>query len=261
MPTLPPDQLFLTYLPHIKRVATHACRKACFSREDTEDFISDVQCKMIEGDYAVFRKFQGKSTLETYLTVVVRRHFQDHLNHIWGKWRPSAEAVRLGPLAIQLDRLLHRDGFSLDEAHEILRTNHHIEISLHELAALARKLPRRNPPRRMESDEVLKDYAHEGPDPAETVIDKEERTRCQEILGFLEEAMAPLSDEDALLVRMSVKYKVAEIARILRIEQKPLYPRLDKILKALRRDLEGRGVRPEEIEEILGTSEGGDDEE
>lgn len=261
MPTLPPDQLFLTYLPHIKRVATHACRKACFSREDTEDFIADVQCKMIEDDYAVFRKFQGKSTMETYLTVVVRRHFQDHLNHIWGKWRPSAEAVRLGPLSIQLDRLLNRDGFSLDEAHEILRTNHHIEISLHELAALARKLPRRNPPRRMESEEVLKDHADEGLDPAETVIDKEERTRCQEILGFLEEAMARLSDEDALLVKMSAKYKVSEIARILRIEQKPLYRRLEKILNALREDLEARSVCAEEIKGLLGTPRGGNEGE
>lgn len=245
MANLPPDQLFLTYLPHIKRVATHACRKACFSREETEDFIGDVQCKMIEDDYAVFRKFQGKSTMETYLTVVVRRYFQDHLNHIWGKWRPCAEAVRLGPLAILVDRLLHRDGFSLDEVHKILQTNHHIEISLWELATLVKKLPRRNPPRRMETEEILKDLPAEELDPADEVIDKEKRARLQEILGFLKEEMAELPDEDALLVRMSAEFKVSQIARTLGLEQKPLYRRLEKILKTLREALKRRGIDDE----------------
>lgn len=256
MTTLPPDQIFLAHLAHIERAAEHFARKAGFSREEIEDFVSHVKCKLIEDDYSILRKFQGKSSVKTYLTVVIQRMFQDHLNHIWGKWRPSAEAERLGPLAVLLDRLLHRDGYSLDEAYEILRTNHHIEISLHELAALASKLPRRNPPRRMEGEETLEDRPDEGLDPAEQAIAKEKRARRQEILGFLKEAVARLSAEDALLVRMSTRFKVSEIARNLHLEQKPLYRRLDKILKALREDLERRGVRPEEIEEILGTPGG-----
>lgn len=255
MTTLPPDQLFLAQLAHIERAAEHFARKAGFSREEIEDFVSHVKCKLIENDYSILRKFQGKSSVKTYLTVVIQRMFQDHLNHIWGKWRPSAEAERLGPLATLLDRLLHRDGYSLDEAYEILRTNHHIEISHQDLANLVDKLPHRNPPRRMEGEETLEDHPDEGLDPAEQAIAKERNARRREILGFLKEAMARLSGEDALLVRMSTRFKVSMIARTLQLEQKPLYRRLEKILKALREDLERRGVRPEEIEKLLGGPE------
>lgn len=261
MTNLPPDQLFLAHLPHIERAATHFARKAGFGKEEIEDFVSHVKCKLIEDDYAIIRKFQGKSSVKTYLTVVIRRLFLDHLDHIWGKWRPSAEAERLGPLAVRLERLLHRDGHTLDEAYEILRTNDHLEVTLWELAQLAHKLPSRHPRRQMEGEETLEHRPDEGLTPEEDVIDKEKGARRQEILGFLKEAMARLPDEDALLVKMSAELKVSQIARNLHLEQKPLYRRLEKILKALREDLEGRGVRPEEIEEILGTPGDGDEGE
>src|SRR4028119_1161719 len=103
-----PQDLFLAHLPHIEKVATHACRKRRFSPEETEDFISLVQLKIIEDDYAVLCKFQGKSTLKTYLTVVIERQFLDHLNHLRGKWRPSAEAKRPGPPGLQLGPTGHR---------------------------------------------------------------------------------------------------------------------------------------------------------
>lgn len=261
MPILPPDQLYLTHLDHIERVASHFSRKAGFSREETQDFISHVHLKLIEDDYAIIRKFQGKSSFKTYLTVVIRRLFLDYLDHKWGKWRPSAEAERLGDLAVRLEKLLHRDGHSLDEAYEILRTNDHLEITRWELAKLARKLPPRHPRRQMEGEETLEHWPDEGLTPEEQVIAEEKRARCQEILGFLKKALEQLAPEDALLAKMKGSFQVSQIARNLHLEQKPLYRRLEKILKALREDLEGRGVRPEEIEEILGTPGGGDEGE
>lgn len=251
LPPTPPDQLFLAHLPHIEKVAAHACRQKGFSREETEEFISTVKIKIMEEDYAVLRKFKGKSSLQTYLTTVVRNFLQDYLNHIWGKWRPTAEAERLGPVAIQLDKLLNRDGFSFGEACEILRMNHHIEASPQELDDLAAKLPYRNPPRRMEGEETLENRPTQEVAPDQRVLAKEKAAQKKQALQLLKDAMRRLSPEDSLLARMSCELKISQIARTLRLEQKPLYRRLEKIYKTLRNDLEGQGLRPEEIGGIL----------
>lgn len=247
--------MFITYLPHIQRVATHLCRRHGFSREETQDFVSSVQLKLIEDDYAVFRKFQGKSSMETYLTVVINRLFLDHLDHRWGKWRPSEEAKRLGPLAIQLDRLLHRDRLTLGEACETLLTNHHVEASRQELEDLAARLPHRNPPRRMEGEESLEDRASEEVSPDDRLGALEGKTRLGEILEMLKEILAQWPAEDALLVKMSCDFKISDIARRLGLEQKPLYRRLERLFKTLRQELEKRGVRPEEIGGLLSIPE------
>lgn len=253
------EQLFLAYLPHIEKVAAHSCRQKGFSREETEEFISSVKIKIMEEDYAVLRKFQGKSSLKTYLTTVVRNFLQDYLNRIWGKWRPSAEAERLGPVAIQLDKLLSREGFSFDEACEILRTNHHVETSLQEFEDLAAKLPRRTPPRRMEGEETLENRPTDEMAPDEQVIAKEMGTQKRRVLQFLKDAMRRLPPEDSLLARMSCELKISQIARTLRLEQKPLYRRLEKIYKTLRSDLESQGIHPDEIGGILGGPEDEDE--
>lgn len=254
-----PQDLFLAHLAHIEKAARHACRRRGLRPEDTEEFVSCVYEKMIVDDYAVIRKFQGKSTLETYLTVVIERLFLDHQNHRLGKWRPSAEAERLGPVAILLERLLYRDGLSLNEACEILRTNYRVGASLQELHDLVVKLPRRISPRRMEGEEGLENRPTEGMDPEQTVISREEQIRHEAVLGFLREAVAKLSPEDALLVRMSCDgFKISEIARALKLEQKPLYRRLMRIYEALRQDLERDGVRPDEIAGLCGAED--DDE-
>lgn len=250
----PPDQLFLTHLPHIERVATHACRRHGFSREDTQEFVSAVKCKIIEDDYALFRKFQGKSSLKTYLTVAVNNFFKDHLDHIWGKWRPSAEAVRLGGLAIQLEKL-HRDGFTLSESCEILVTNHHVEATRQELEDLASKLPHRNPPRRMESEEALENRPAEDLSPDEQVEVRETADRRQVVLRYLKDALKRLAPEDALLARMSCEFKISQIAQKLRLDQKPLYRRRETILKTLRQDLESHGVQADEIGGLLSIPE------
>jgi len=260
MTTLPPDQLFLAHLPHIKGVAAHACRRHGFSHEETEEFISCVQLKIIEAEYAVIRKHKGESSLKTFLTVVIQHLFQDHLNHLWGKWRPSQEAKRLGPLAIQLERLMSRDRLSFNEACETLRTNHHVEATRQELEDLAAKLPHRTPPRRMENEETLENRPSKELTPDERLESQEAEARWQEIIEILKDVLKQLPAEDALLAKMSCELKVSEIARQLKLEQKPLYRRLEKILNTLRQELERRGVRADEIRGLLGAPEDEDDE-
>ena len=249
------EQLYLAYLPHIERAARYVCRRYHFSQEGTEEFVSVIRTKIFDYDYAVLRKFQGKSTLETYLTVVVRRGFKDHLNHLWGKWRPSAEAERLGPLAIQLDRLLNRDGCSFEEACQILRTNHHVEASPQELEELAVKLPQRNPPPQVEGEEALGNRPAQDMAPDERLVAKETARRFGEIVQLLKQALRRLSPEDALIAQMSCEFKISQIARKLRLDQKPLYRRRETILKTLRQDLESHGVQPDEVGGLLSIPE------
>ena len=96
---------------------------------------------LIDDDYAVLRKFRGKSLLKTYLSTVIANLFRDHLIRKHGKWRPSAMARRRGREAAQLERLLFRDGLSVTEAVEILKRNAGVEQSREELTTLAAELP------------------------------------------------------------------------------------------------------------------------
>lgn len=164
---LSPMDLFLGHQKLIEEITTHCCRRAHFKREEAEDFGSLVKIKLLEDDCAILRQYQGKSSLRTYLTVVIRRLLMDYQDHLWGKWRPSAEAVRLGPVAIRLERLIAREGYTLDEAIQILRINEKIEMSEAELRDLAAKLPPK-PVRRHLGEEQLESEPSKEPRPDES---------------------------------------------------------------------------------------------
>jgi hypothetical protein len=181
---------------------------------------------------------------------VVAQNLFGYQNHLWGKWRPSAEARRLGPEAVQLDRLLSRDGYSLREASEILRTNHHVGMSPQELTDLAAKLPPRNLHRRIEGEEELQSQLSPEMTPAELAVARESAEKRRRVQGLLLEALATLSPEDRLIAKMRVQFSVSEIARTLNLEQKPLYRRLEKIFASLRSTLERKGVSAEDIADI-----------
>src|SRR5262245_9404414 len=112
-PVAPPTPAQLALLAQVVRNVAKVGR---LSRDDAEDFAQSVQLKFLERDYDVLRRFEGRSSLKTYLTVVVRRLLLDWQDHAYGKWRPTATALRLGPHAVQLERLVNRDAFTATEA-------------------------------------------------------------------------------------------------------------------------------------------------
>src|SRR5262245_56729873 len=67
------EQEFLAHLPFIERAAAYAARSNHLAAQDAEDFASCVKVKLLENDYAVLRKFQGRSSLRTFLSVVIQR--------------------------------------------------------------------------------------------------------------------------------------------------------------------------------------------
>jgi RNA polymerase sigma factor (sigma-70 family) len=249
---LPPMDLFLGHLKLIEEIIAHCCRRSHFNREEAEDFGGHVKVRFLEDDCAILRQYQGKSSIRTYLTVVIKRLLLDYQDHLWGKWRYSAEAERLGPVAMRLERLLGREDRTLDEAVQILRTNEKIEMSEVELRDLAAKLPPRMG-RHFVGEERLETEADRTLGPHERMAEKERKGITRRIFMTLQGCLKALPKEDKLLVKLRSEYSVAQIARIQKVEQKPLYRRLTKIYKVLEECLGRHGVRRQDVEEVLGS--------
>lgn len=247
-----PEKIFLDNLPLIKEIIGHSCRRA-LRPQDADDFKSHVELKLIEDGYAVIRKFRGDrgATLKTFLTTTIKHLLLDYKDHLWGKHHASAEAKRLGDVAIRLERLMVRDRHLFEEACEILRTNQGVEMSVAELEDLRAKLPHRIPRQEVGEGPLPFEPAKE-PQPDQQFEDKELEIKRRRVYMGLGRAVESLSTEDQLFVKMWIKFSIADIARIQKVQQKPLYRRWDKILKALEKALERQGVRREDIKEILG---------
>jgi DNA-directed RNA polymerase specialized sigma24 family protein len=72
------QQLFVDHLSLIDHVIQFVVRRHQLSAHDGDEFASVVHLKIIENDYAILRKFEGRSHLNTYLATVIERLFLDH---------------------------------------------------------------------------------------------------------------------------------------------------------------------------------------
>jgi RNA polymerase sigma factor (sigma-70 family) len=237
-----PETLYQNHLDDLTRMAMSVCRRYGFTDEDAEDFASDVRLKLQENDYGIVRKFKGRSAFNTYLNVVVANLFRDHRDKRWGKWRASAEARRLGEVAVQLETLVYRDGHTFESACKVLEQRSR-GTTMAELRRLYAKLPRRTR-RRIAGEPELAGLA--GDDEADrSLLNNERDERLRAAQEALRRALDTLDDEDRLIIKMLYfeGYTVAEIARTLHIEQKPLYPRIKRLLHRLQERLLAEGIR------------------
>lgn len=246
------EALFLSQLDVVERVISFVSSRHHLPGADADDFESHVKLKLIEDDYAILRKFQGRSSLRTYLTVVIQRLLLDYRISAWGKWRPSAEAKRGGPIAIVLEQLMSRDGYGFEQACEILETNHQVTATRAELEAIAGRLPSRVR-RRFESDDVLAQVP--SPQlPVDDVIAEGERTATSaRVVSALQAATAGLDAQDRLVLALRFEdgRTVAEIAGMLRLDQKRLYRRVERLLKELRNALQAHGIDSASVVDMI----------
>jgi RNA polymerase sigma factor (sigma-70 family) len=245
-----PEDRFLSELERIDGIIGSICRRNGLLGDDAEEFASLVKLKLIEDEYAVFRKFEGRSSMATYLTIVIANLFRDYRIQRWGRWRPSAIARGLGATAVRLETLVYRDGNSLDEAIEVLRSAG-VSESAADLARLGAQLqPRMNPRKsRPEAPETL-----EAPDRADRAVTEAEAAQLREdAWRTIEQALEALPPEDRVILRLRYweGMSVADIARTLRLDQKPLYRRIEGDLARLRPLLEAGGVDRELAAELL----------
>jgi RNA polymerase sigma factor for flagellar operon FliA len=236
------EEVFRQHLPVIGQIAQSICRRNGVAHHDAEDFASDIRLRLCKDDFAVIRKFQGKSSFTTYLTVVMNKFFLDERRRQWGKWTPSSQAKRLGPKALVLETLVYRDGLTFDAACRVLEQKHGFTADRRELSAILAQLPRRAP-RRFEGDDSL-DLIASGEGTDARVLNNERDDRLAAAESALGRALQALPDEDRVIIRM-LYYEglsVADIARALHLEQARLYPRLRQLLAGLRRTLEAQGI-------------------
>lgn len=251
---LNPEALFLEHLGWIDRVASMACSKHGVWGAEAEDFAAWVRLKLMEDDYAVLRRFRGDSELKTYLASVVARHFVSHIRTLRGRWRPSVAAVRLGPPATDLEQLVRREGYTVEQAGEKLRTAGRTALSDAELTRLLNRIPVRDPLRPVEVEPELVLDATAGASQAdERVVAEEAETRRAEMLDALRQALAELEPEEALIVRLHFAdgRSLADVARVLHLEQKPLYRRVERLRVRLRALLENAGLRGDDVRGLL----------
>jgi RNA polymerase sigma factor (sigma-70 family) len=237
------EEQFLAHLPLLDRVIAFVARRYGMGEAERDEFASHVRLKCIEDDYRIFREFGERSTLRTYLTSVVQHLFLDYRNAQWGKWRPSTDAVRLGPTAIRLDVLIHRDRLSFDEACGQIVSESRGAVSRAELDRLAELLPSRLP-RRMVGEEAMDALAVDGAAvEAPIKVTENAETRRKAHVSLMK-AFARLAADDRFLLRLRFERNmtVARIAEQTHQPQKPLYRRFERLYARLREVLEADGV-------------------
>lgn len=255
MNTREAEELFLRELPLIEKVIGSSCRRGGLDRSEAEDVTGAIRLKLIENDYRVVRGYEGKSSLATWLTVVVQRFLIDYRNHRWGKWTPSAEATRLGACAVQLEKLLHRDGRSFEEACAILVEDGRFQTTRDELESMAARLPRRLPrptTQSLEECEGARNIAA-GESPEERLFAREKEALGVAASKTLDESIGAMDPEDRLLLRMRFddEMSVAQIARSTGQEQRRLYYRLERLALSLRQALAAAGIDDAGMSELL----------
>src|SRR5262249_55699200 len=191
------EERFLACLPVIDDITAQVCRRHRLTSADANDFRSDVRAHFIDRDYEVLRRFEGRSSLATYVTVVVQRLFFDFRNRQWGRWRPSAEAKRLGPTAILLERLVVRDGWTLEQAAETLRVNHGVTLD-DSLRRFGDELGGRTGGRQIVAEIEAEDVESAGPAPDANLVRASQDFLAKRVLRALARARRSLEPQDQL---------------------------------------------------------------
>ena len=246
------QRLLLDQLDLINQIVRTVGRRRHLSATEMEDFASFVHLRLVDDNYAILRKFQNRSTLWTYLAAVIERLSLDYCAEKWGRWRPSAMAERLGPVAVVLDRLVNRDSHTVEEAIQIVRTNHNAGLTYEELRRIWEQLPLR-----LRTTEVGEEAAEvlSSNDSSESAVDDADRQQdIDRLQRVLHAAFAQIAAKDRVLIalRFDQDLSMVEIAKLTGSSVPTLHRRLDKSVKQLRLALTHAGFDPREVANLIG---------
>ena len=225
-----------------------------FSNVELEDFAGYVHVELLKDDCAKLRKFQQRSQWPTFLATVITNLAQDFQIARWGRWRPSTMAEKAGPVAIILDRLVNRDGHTIEEAIEIVRTNHAVSLTYRELRELWDRLPPRQ-----RFTEVAEEAAAavRSPDSSEErVEDAAIEHDVERVNAILQAAYFDLPRQERVIIalRYDHDFSAAEIARLMQLSVPTVHRRLERGLQDLRVSLSRRGLDSRDISAVIGHS-------
>jgi RNA polymerase sigma factor (sigma-70 family) len=224
----------------VSQIARALARRHRLSAEDQQDFEQHVHLKLLERRYDVFERFEGRSSLRTYLTTVVSRLLLDWQNSRLGKWRPSAAARRLGPHAVAIEQLMDRDGLTPNEAVEVL-CDQPEKPSRADLERIREQLPRRVRRRPITLDIVDTEANQAFVDHVEA---RDNAAQKRRIRGALWRSLdrLPAQDRSLILLHYWGAYSIRSIAERWREEPKTLYRRAQRAIRTLRSTLADYGV-------------------
>ncbi len=235
----------------ILQVAAKVARGKGLREADVADFAGWVVERLMSRDFNLLRACKQPERIRFYLTTVIRNLSKDYCNHLWGKWRPSSLARRLGAVAIDLERLCQRDGWQLGEAIEILRSNFDCPASAEELEGVASQLPRK-PARtfvELDVEAIGRHLPFE-----ERILIRDQQVVQGQVETTLRSALASLEAQDLELLRLHYQERrsLASISRSHQLDQRSLYSRRTRSLKRMRRVFQQQGLTWQEIAPALG---------
>jgi RNA polymerase sigma factor for flagellar operon FliA len=244
------ERLLLENLGAVDQIIRSIARRHRLSKPEIDEFTSYVHLRLIDQDYRVLRKFQHRSQLTTYLVTVVGRMFTDHRNAEWGRWRPSTEARRLGPAAVLLDRLVSRDGHSLDEAVQIMRITHQVKESEDVLRALWDRLPGRE----ADVEVALGSVTEAAAGVAGPMTDETDRTqRTTRVAAALNRGAAALAPADRALVRLHALegLTLVDLASRQGLHVSSMRRRWNRIKRTFRKAFVAEGLEAHDVERLM----------
>jgi DNA-directed RNA polymerase specialized sigma24 family protein len=245
--------MYEAHQQEIERILAYFCRRWRLRDDDAQEFAAWARAKLVADDYAVFRKYQGRSRLTTYLSGVVANLSREYNVAGHGRWRPSAPALRRGELAVRLEQLVHGQGLRWGEAVEVVRSSAKTDLPDSQLVRMIAELPRRDPLRPSTLGEAA---LEETPAPGASdaaVLDADADSVREKVFGVLFRAIARLPAEDQVAIRMRFweGMKVTDVARGTQRDPKRLFKRIDRVMVLLRRELESAGISREVVRELL----------
>ncbi|HJQ39568.1 MAG TPA: sigma-70 family RNA polymerase sigma factor [Thermoanaerobaculia bacterium] len=248
-----PEAIYLENLPTIERIASFVAHRNHLNPDEATEFVQETCVRLIDQDYAILRKFEGRSKLSTYLHIVIERLFKQWRVQLWGKWRPSAEAKRLGDKAVTLEKLLTRDGYTFAEAVKELTTPGTSQFTAAELEAIYVRLPLRSPRPVFVPDDAAPDVSAVD-SKADDRVEMHERERvARKVAAAADRLLESMNAEDRLMLRLRYWQGATapEIAQRLRIEPKKIYKRLERLAVIMRDALEKAGITKEDVDPLL----------
>lgn len=247
-------ELFSANLRLIDAVARSVCLRRRMNPADIEDFLSTAKLALIEDDYAILSRYEGRSSLATFLAAVFDNMIWDQRVHAMGRWHPSRAAQRMGPAGILLETLLRRDGRSIEEALPLV-TRVDAAVTREQIVSMAAEFPERTPRARVVPLDPEVEITVAAADASDARTVERERhavaARTSEVIRSAIDAFEPA---DRMLIRLHFgsKISIADIARMLRLPGRPLYRRLQARLGDLRQALDAAGLDSRSVIDLIG---------
>jgi len=185
---------------------------------EAEDLRSEVWLKLLSST-VVHQQFQGRSSLATYLVSIAKRVVLDSRAKDHGRWRPAGRSRRMGRVAVELDRLVRLDGYTMSQALQTVRSK---ELAIGDAQSFTIFVSCGRNPMRRRADPAL-----------------------------LESLPSPPPSPDHLVVAAEMDRTAADAAR-----QKQLYRRLERVLVTIRRRIQDDSVTKTRIGRLLDASMG-----